>query len=184
MTTFVRAWHGIVDSGSNGPFHPMNQHTIRIFEANTNYVTLPTEIIQEIITTGYQDDIPSRHQGRFIQEVSAGAAHVTDMQVALIYKPDRFFQGGDYEAFLGAGFVGIRFVDLQEDFYHQPQDPRTQDGVVYGADIELVDFDYTALVGKFNLLNILSIANAPATPTNSTFDTQRQRLSNLRIYIG
>lgn len=161
----------IVGSGSNAPFDPLNQHTIRVYGAGTDWLTLPAEVVQEFISTGYQDDTPARHLGRFIQEVNAGAAHVTDMQVALIYKPDRFFRGGDHESFLKAGFPGIRFTEPQEDFFHQHQDPRVQDGVVYGDEIEFVDFEYTARVGKVNLLSILNIANAPGTPSNFTYDT-------------
>jgi hypothetical protein len=160
----------IVGSGSNAPFDPQNQHTIRIFGAGTDYLTLPAEIITEIITTGYQDDTPSRHLGRYVQEVNAGAANTTDMDVALIYKPDRFHRGGDHESFLKAGFPGIRFTEPQEDFYHQHQDPRTQDGVIYGDEIDYVDFNYTARVGRVNLLSLWSIANAPATPSNFTYD--------------
>lgn len=159
----------IVGSGSNAPFDPLNQHTIRVFGSGTDYLTLPTSTIEEIIASGYQDDTPSRHLGRFIQEINAGAASATDMQVALIYKPDRFSRGGDHESFLDAGFPGIRFTEPQEDFYHQHQDPRVRDGVVYGDNIEFVDFNYTARVGKVNFLSIWSIANAPATPTNFTY---------------
>lgn len=94
------------------------------------------------------------------------------MEVALIYKPDRFFRGGDHESFLAVGYPGVRFTEPQEDFFHQHQDPRIQDGIVYGDDIQFVDFEYTARVGKVNLLSLWSIANAPATPSNFTYDTE------------
>lgn len=161
----------IVGSGSNAPFAAQNQHTIRIFGAGTDYLYINSSVIKEFITTGYQDDTPSRHLGRFIQEVNAGASDATEMDVALIYKPDRFFRGGDHESFLEARFPAVRFTEPQEDFYHQHQDPRVQDGVTYGDEIEYVDFEYTARVGKVNLLGLWSIANAPATPQNFTYDT-------------
>jgi hypothetical protein len=41
---------------------------------------------------------------------------------------------------------------------------------VYGDEIEYVDFDYTARVGSVDLLSLWSIANAPATPTNFTYN--------------
>ena len=93
------------------------------------------------------------------------------MEVALIYKPDRFFRGGDHESFLAAGFPAVRFTEPQEDFYHQHQDPRVQDGITYGDELAYVDSEYTARVGKVNLLTLWSIANAPATPSNFTYDT-------------
>jgi hypothetical protein len=58
----------LVGSGSNAPFDPLNQHTIRIFGAGTDWLTtLPADVVAEIISTGYQDDTPSRHLGRFVQ---------------------------------------------------------------------------------------------------------------------
>ncbi|KAF2093295.1 Zn-dependent exopeptidase [Rhizodiscina lignyota] len=162
----------IVGSGSNAPFSPLNQHTIRIFSGGTEFLPLlDPDLVDELLSTGYQDDTPSRHLGRFIQEVNAGAAHVTDMQVSLIYKADRNGRGGDHMSFLSAGFPGIRFTEPQEDFFHQHQDPRVQDGIQYGDEIEFVDFDYTARSGRVNLLSIWSAANAPGTPTNFTYDT-------------
>ncbi|KAH9206730.1 hypothetical protein DL95DRAFT_429439 [Leptodontidium sp. 2 PMI_412] len=142
-----------------------------VFGAGTDYLTINSSIIKEIITTGYQDDTPSRHLGRYIQEVNAGASQVTQMDVALIYKLDRFFRGGDHESFLSAGFPAGRFTEPQENFYHQHQDPRVQDNVRYGDEIEYADIEYTAIVGKMNLLTLWSIANAPATPSNFTYDT-------------
>jgi hypothetical protein len=161
----------IVGTGSNAPFDPLNQHTIRVYGSGTESLTLPADVIAEIISTGYQDDTPARHLGRFVQEVNAGAAQTTDMEVALIYKPDRFFRGGDQESFLGVGFPAVRFTEPEEDFFHQHQDPRTQDGIVYGDNADFVDFEYTARVGKVNLLSLWSIANAPRTPSNLTYDT-------------
>jgi len=49
---------------------------------------------------GGENDTPARNLGRYVQEINAGAAAATDMQVALIYRADRFFRGGDHEAFL------------------------------------------------------------------------------------
>ncbi|KAH8816712.1 putative zinc metalloprotease [Xylogone sp. PMI_703] len=170
----------IVGSGSNAPFNPLNQHTIRIFGAGTDRLALPSNVIAEFISTGYHDDTPSRHLGRFVQEVNAGAAGTTDMEVALIYKPDRFFRGGDHESFLTAGFPAVRFTEPQEDFYHQHQDPRTQDGILYGDEIQFVDSEYTARVGRVNLLSLWSIANAPGTPTNFTYDTNIGFLADSR----
>jgi hypothetical protein len=111
--------------GSNALFDQLNQHAIRIFGAGTNYLTLPARTITEMITTGYQDDTPARHLGRYVQEVNAGAADTTGMEVALIYKPDRFHRGDDHESSLKSGFPRIKFTELQEEFSHQHQDPRT-----------------------------------------------------------
>ncbi|KAJ5625065.1 Zn-dependent exopeptidase [Penicillium lagena] len=159
----------IVGTGSNAPFNKLNQHTVRIYSGGTDILDLPEATIDEIISTGYQDDTPSRNMARFIQEVNAGAAHTTDMEVAILYKTDRFDRGGDHEPFLEVGFPAVRFTESNENFFHQHQDPREEDGVVYGDNIEFVDFDYTARVGKVNMLSMLSMANAPDLPKNFTY---------------
>lgn len=159
----------IVGTGSNEPYESINEHTIRLFGAGTNYIT-NTSIADVLISIGGENDTPARNLGRFVQEVNEGAVAATDMQVALVYRPDRFFRGGDHESFLSAGFPAVRFTEPNEDFRHQHQDPRVQNGTVYGDDIQYVDFNYTARVGRVNLAAMWSIANAPALPANVTFD--------------
>ena len=90
------------------------------------------------------------------------------MQVALIYRPDRYLRGGDHESFLAQGFPAVRFTEAVEDFAHQHQDPRVQDGVQYGDLLKYVDFDYVARVARVNLASMWSAANAPAMPKDVT----------------
>ncbi|KAI9710745.1 MAG: hypothetical protein M1820_002578 [Bogoriella megaspora] len=159
----------IVGTGSNEPYNSINEHTIRLFGAGTNYVE-NTTIANVLISIGGENDTPARNLGRFVAEVNEGAVTSTDMQVALVYRADRFFRGGDHEAFLEQGFPGVRFTEPNEDFRHQHQDPRTQNGTLYGDDIQFVDFNYTARVARVNLAALWSLANAPALPTNVIFD--------------
>jgi Zn-dependent M28 family amino/carboxypeptidase len=42
-----------VGSGLNAPFDPLNQYTIRVFGAGTDYLTVAATIVKEIILTGY-----------------------------------------------------------------------------------------------------------------------------------
>ena len=102
------------------------------------------------------------------------------MEVALTYKLDRNSRGGDHESFLDAGFPAVRFTEPQEDFFHQHQDVRVQDGHQYGDLIQFVDFDYNARVGRVNLLSILSAANAPATPSVFTYSVSEGILARNR----
>lgn len=162
----------IVGTGTSAPFSPINNHTIRVFGASAAYPftsrnataeLLDLEIIGEV---GGENDSPARNLGRFIAEIAAGAASSTDMQVALIYRPDRFNRGGDQESFLSAGFPAVRFTEAVENFAHQHQDPGERNGTLYGDLIEFVDFEYTARVARVNLASMWSAANAPAMPVN------------------
>ncbi|MCJ1309332.1 hypothetical protein MMC25_002991 [Agyrium rufum] len=159
----------IVGTGSSQPFEPVNDYTIRLFGASLVYPNASSAaLIQETGIIGGENDSPARNLGRFISEITAGAAKYVNMQVALIYRPDRYLRGGDHESFLTAGFPAVRFTEAVEDFKHQHQDPRTQNGTVYGDLIEFVDFEYTTRVARVNLASMWSAANAPAMPVNVT----------------
>jgi len=159
----------IVGTGTYEPFQPVNKYTIRLFGASLYYPNASSaSLLTETAIIGGENDSPARNLGRFIAEVAAGAARFVNMQVALIYRPDRYLRGGDHESFLKVGFPAVRFTEAVEDFAHQHQDPRVQNGIQYGDLVEYVDFDYTSRVAKVNLATIWSAANAPAMPLNVT----------------
>ena len=64
------------------------------------------------------------------------------------------------------GFPAVRFTESDEDYTHQHQNVRTENGVFYGDTPEYVDFEYTANVARVNLIALASLANAPAKPKN------------------
>jgi hypothetical protein len=159
----------IVGTGGNSPFAPINNYTIRLFGASLLYPNdSSAALINEIGIIGGENDSPARNLGRFVSEIAAGAAEQVGMQVALIYRPDRFLRGGDHEPFLAQGFPAVRFTESVEDFKHQHQDPRLQNGTQYGDLLEYVDFDYVSRVARVNLAAMWSAANAPAMPVNVT----------------
>jgi hypothetical protein len=159
----------IVGTGANTPFDPINNYTIRLFGASILYPNVSSAALDnEIGIIGGENDSPARNLGRFVSEIAAGAAEQVGMQVALIYRPDRFLRGGDHEAFLAQGWPAVRFTEAVEDFRHQHQDPRVQNGTQYGDLLEYVDFDYVARVARVNLAAMWSAANAPAMPTGVT----------------
>jgi len=105
------------------------------------------------------------------------------MQVALIYRPDRFLRGGDHESFLAQDFPVVRFTEAVENFLHQHQEPRVQNGTQYGDLLDYVDFEYTARVARVNLASMsmprgVSISEVVGFPAGST-NTPLAYLSNL-----
>ena len=76
----------------------------------------------------------------------------TKMNVVMIYRRDRFNRGGDHIPFLEQGYrSAVRFTEPNEDFDHQHQDVRVEDGVQIGDLLEFVDFEYAARVAGVNL---------------------------------
>jgi hypothetical protein len=122
---------------------------------------------------GGENDSPSRELARFAKET--GDAYPTGLRGMLIYRADRFLRGGDHESFNAQGFPAIRFVEPVEDFKHQHQDVRVENGVQYGDLLLYVDFDYLAKVTRYNIAALATLALAPATP-KVTMDTKQ--LSN------
>jgi hypothetical protein len=111
---------------------------------------------------GGENDSPSRELARFAKEV--GDAYPTGLHGTLIYRADRFLRGGDHESFNAQGFPAIRFVEPRENFNHQHQDVRVENGVQYGDLLRYVDFDYLAKVTRYNIAGLATLALAPATP--------------------
>ena len=160
----------IVGTGKSSPFFAINDYTIRLFGASIYYPNATDDATEEeIAIIGGWNDSPAQNLGRYVAEVAAGAAEAVQMQVALIYRPDRVLRGGDHESFLAEGFPAVRFTEAIEDFAHQHQDPRVQDGIQYGDLLEYVDFDYTTRVARTNLASMWAAANAPAMPVNVSF---------------
>jgi hypothetical protein len=84
----------------------------------------------------------------------------------LVFRLDRYLRGGDHLSFLQQGFAGVRFTEFREDFHHQHQDVRTENGIEYGDVPKFVDFDYVANVARLNAATLASLAAAPAPPAN------------------
>lgn len=154
---------------STGDRGQKDPYTVRAFAegislTGQSYLT-PTLRLQ----MGGENDTPARELARFSAEVVANDA--TGMNIAIIYRLDRFLRGGDHTGFLRAGYPAIRYTEPNENFAHQHEDVRTENGTVYGDRIEFVDFEYTARVGKVNLATLWSLSQAPGMPRNVTIDT-------------
>ena len=121
------------------------------------------------LSVGGENDSPARELGRYIRSVASNKA--TEMTVQVIYRLDRYLRGGDHRPFLEAGYPAVRFTEPNENFNHQHQDIRVENGTQYGDLIEFVDFDFVARVGKVNGAALWNLANAPATPANVTVNT-------------
>lgn len=121
---------------------------------------------------GGETDSSSRQLARFIKEQTD--RYLKGFGVWMIYRRDRYGRGGDHIPFVERGFAGVRITEVEEDFDHQHQNVRTENGVFYGDTPEFVDFGYVANVARVNLIGLASLASAPARPKDAAFATNRQ----------
>ena len=135
-----------------------NPGTVRIFSEAIAAGSDPARV--NLI--GNESDSPSRELARFAQEI--GDRYQPDFHGELIFRADRFLRGGDHESFNAAGFAAIRFVEPVENFAHQHQTLRTENGVRYGDLPDYMDFDYLARVTRYNVSVLASLAMGPGRP--------------------
>ncbi len=121
--------------------------------------------------TGGENDSASRQLARFIKETAA--VYSPKFRVQMIYRRDRYLRGGDHIPFVERGFSAVRFTEPNEDYDHQHQNVRTENGKFYGDTIEFVDFEYVANVTRINAASLAKLALAPARPKNAGMVTTR-----------
>ena len=145
------------DDGTTDP------NSIRLFAEG-----VPTDETPEEAATrrsvGGENDSSSRQLARFVTEVADNDA--TGMRVRVIYRRDRFLRGGDQIPFLERGYPAGRFTEPNENYAHQHQDVRVENGKQFGDLPEFCDFAFIARVAKVNAATMWSLAQGPGTPKN------------------
>jgi hypothetical protein len=125
------------------------------------------------------NDSRSRQLARYIKEV--GERYVDHMEVKLIYRSDRFLRGGDQTPFLRNGFTAVRMSEMNENFYHQHENVRVENGIQYGDLPEFMDFEYLRKVSAVNLAAVAALANSAGLPEDVKIDVRG--LSNKSILL-
>ena len=150
------------DKGRRDPF------TVRLFSEGVPTTETPAQAaLRQSI--GGENDGPSRQLARYVKEVGENSA--TGMHVRLIWRRDRYLRGGDQIPFLQQGYPAARFTEPAENFAHQHQDVRVENGQQFGDLLQFVDFAYTARVARVNGAALANLAWAPTAPKNAKIDT-------------
>jgi hypothetical protein len=123
---------------------PGGPHRVRLFSGN-----------------GDQDDSdsPSRELARAIEEIDGRDA------IRLIFALDRLGRGGDHRPFYEAGLPAVRFTEPLEDYRHQHQTVRVENGVEYGDRLKYLNYRFMGDVARDNAEALRELALAPAAPT-------------------
>lgn len=143
--------------GGDGRSEP---NVIRVFSEG-----LPAGVaIARVNLVGSENDSPSRELSRFIAEVAP--VYVPNLTVRQIFRSDRFMRGGDQQSFQSVGYsAAVRFVEAHENFTHQHQDVRIQNGTQYGDLPQYIDAEYLRRATQANVAALATLALGPPPPT-------------------
>ena len=125
---------------------PGGPHRVRVFSGNGE--------IEDA-------DSPARELARTIEEIDGRNA------IRMIFRQDRYGRGGDHFPFYKAGLPAVRFTEPLEDYNHQHQTPRTENGVEYGDLEKYLNFTFMGNVARDNAEALRQLAMAPAPPANA-----------------
>jgi hypothetical protein len=135
---------------------------VRLFAESLPNTKEMSDANRNLLATGGENDSISRNLARHVKEV--GERYVPKFKVSVIQRRDRYLRGGDHMPFLERGYAALRFTEPNEDFNHQHQNVRVENGVKIGDLIEYDDFDYIAKVARVNTAALATLALAPAAP--------------------
>ena len=177
---------GDTTPGNTTPPNIQDKTTVRVFSEGIPANTTPDQL-RAIQTLGAEGDSPSRELARAIVDVGATYFRPTSkhspippgsrvhnnlmlmvpaFHPVLIFRRDRFLRGGDHTSFNQEGFAAVRFTEWAENFDHQHQNVRVENGTQFGDLLQYVDFNYVANVARLNAATLATLASAPGEPQN------------------
>jgi hypothetical protein len=134
---------------------------VRVFSEGLPIAATDAEL-RQIRSLEGESDSTSRQLARYIAEV--GRTYDAGVKPTLVFRLDRYLRGGDHSSFNEQGYAAVRFTEFREDYNHQHQNVRTENGIEFGDLPKFVNFDYVANVARLNAATLASLASAPAPP--------------------
>ena len=136
--------------------------TVRVFSEGPRWQGREALAAQQR-SLGGENDSPSRNLSRFLDSLAERHPEI-GLDVRQIWRNDRFGRGGDHTELLNAGYPAVRFSVAVEDYDHQHQDLRVENGVKFGDTVDEMDFPYLARVTRLNVAALAALASAPPPP--------------------
>ncbi len=165
-------------AGINGV---IDNHSARIFSEGVRWVETKEEARKRYFTGG-EVDSASRNLARYIKRI--GEQYISNLDLMMVYRLDRFGRGGHHRPFNEAGFPGVRIMEVNENYDRQHQDLRVEDGREFGDTIEFVDFEFAAKLTALNAVALAGMAWAPAPPSNVEIEGMVQASTTLKWTLG
>ncbi|ADV83376.1 M28 family peptidase [Terriglobus saanensis] len=152
-----------------------NKSFVRIFSQGI-LPSAPIEQIRQMLTLGMDNDSPSRELAREVLDadrtyfsskaMGKSASIAPNFAGVMELRLDRYLRGGDHKSFSDEGFPAVRFTEWRENYDHQHQHVRIENGKEYGDLLKFDDFNYIANVARLNMATLATLANSPGIPQN------------------
>ncbi len=159
----------IMGSNHSNETNIIDNTRVRVFSESFS-VTDTGRAALNIRNLGLENDGKARQLARYVKEI--GERYVDNLEVMMIYRNDRFLRGGDHTPFVNRNFAAVRITEMNENYNHQHQDVRTENGIRYGDLIEFMDFEYLRKNTAMNLANLSNLSKAPSMPQEVKIDTK------------
>lgn len=145
-----------------------SKRRVRVFSQGL-LPSAPVEQIRAALSIGAENETPSRQLAREVLDVDRSyfsTGEAVPLQAVMELRLDRFLRGGDHRSFSDEGFAAVRFTEWRENFDHQHQHVRTENGKEYGDLLKFDDFSYIAQVARLNIGTLATLAMSPGVPQN------------------
>ncbi|MCW3080065.1 M28 family metallopeptidase, partial [Segetibacter sp.] len=159
----------IMGSNNSSETNIIDNTRIRIFSEGLPAFELDKngKMIRQL---GLENDGKARQLARYVKEV--GERYVDNLNVVMIYRNDRFLRGGDHTPYVENGYAAVRITEMNENYYHQHQNVRKENGIQYGDLPEFMDFEYLRKNTAMNLCNLANLAKGPSMPQEVKVDVK------------
>ncbi|HEX4285714.1 MAG TPA: M28 family metallopeptidase [Terracidiphilus sp.] len=139
-----------------------SKQRIRVFSEGIPAAATP-EQVRQIVNLGAENETPSRQLAREV--LAAGRTYLNGTLTPVMeLRLDRFLRGGDHRSFSEEGFAAVRLTEWRENFDHQHQHVRVENGKEYGDLLKFDDFNYIARVARLNSATLATLASSPGVP--------------------
>ncbi len=160
----------IMGSNNSSETNIIDNTRIRVFSEGLSVLDTG-KAATNIRNLGLENDGKARQLARYVKEI--GERYVENIEVVMVYRNDRFLRGGDHSPYVQRGYAAVRFTEMNENFYHQHQDVRKENGIQYGDLTEFMDFEYLRKNTAINLANLASLAKATSVPEDVKIDVKK-----------
>ena len=151
----------IIGSSKGSETKLSDNSRVRVFSEGLPAFQLDKQA-SRIRSLGLENDGKSRQLARYVKET--GERYLSNLEVVMIYRSGRFLRGGDHIPFVQRDFPAVRITEMNENYEHQHQTIRNENGIEYGDLPQFMDFEYLRKNTCLNLACLANLAKAPAPP--------------------